>query len=93
MESWRRCRSHGLDPFLTKINKNVVYEEKSGILDKNRTLIDTARPFLEGLFELIKSLEMVVFLTDAGQYSGRPVGRRHLCLLPGQKRGGRQQLP
>ena len=64
IDSWKRCRSFGLDPFINSAVKPVSMEEWEGIVANNKALITTAHPFLQGLYELIKSLEMVVFLTD-----------------------------
>ena len=64
LDSWKRCRAYGTDPFTDRIETGIGEAEKAEIFEENKTLIETARPFLESLFQLIKSLEMVVFLTD-----------------------------
>lgn len=64
LESWKRCRSYGLDPHIGLIVTDLSEEDKKRIITENMALIETARPFLKSLFEVIKSLEMVVFLTD-----------------------------
>ena len=64
VESWERCKSYGLDPCLKRIETEFNDEYKKKIMAENKALIDTARPFLLGLYDIIKSLEMVVFLTD-----------------------------
>lgn len=63
LESWGRCRSCGLDPNSERIVTDLSEEDKERIQSDNRYLVDIARPFLEGLYDLVKSLEMVVFLT------------------------------
>ena len=62
--SWKRCRAYGTDPFMERIETGMGEAEKARIFEENKPLIETARPFLKTLFEVIKSLEMVVFLTD-----------------------------
>lgn len=64
VESWKRCKSFRLDPYLKRIKTDFSDEYKKKIIAENKPLIDTARPFLLGLYDIIKSLEMVVFLTD-----------------------------
>lgn len=64
LKSWMRCKSYGLDPYSDRIETDIGAADKEKFLAENSVLIETARPFLESLFELIKSLEMVVFLTD-----------------------------
>lgn len=64
VESWQRCKSFGIDPYFKRIETDFSDEYKKRIISENKLLIDTARPFLLGLYDIIKSLEMVVFLTD-----------------------------
>lgn len=64
LQSWQRCKTNGLDPYTQAINHNIGEAEGKAILAENRQLIETAHPFLESLFKFIRSLEMVIFLTD-----------------------------
>ena len=64
LESWQRCKSHGLNPHVKRAVTNISEGEKNKIITQASVLIETSRPFLKSLFELIKSLEMVVYLTD-----------------------------
>jgi len=64
IESWKRCKSYGVNPLIDRIESHVTQTEKAKRMGSNKDLIATARPFLTSLAELIKSLEMVVFLTD-----------------------------
>lgn len=62
--SWKRCRAFGLDPHTQTISAAFPNGEKERTLQAHATLIATARPFLMGLFELIRNLDGVSFLTD-----------------------------
>ncbi|MCD6280925.1 MAG: sigma 54-interacting transcriptional regulator [Deltaproteobacteria bacterium] len=64
LASWRRCRSYGLDPFTDCIITDISEDAKEKAFAENNNLIITARPFLRSLYNLIRSLEMVTFLTD-----------------------------
>ena len=68
LKSWMRCKSYGLDPYSDRIETDISEADKQKFQAENSVLIETARPFLDSLFELIKSLEMVVFLTDRNGY-------------------------
>jgi len=68
LKSWMRCKSYGLDPYSDRIETDISEADKQKLQAENSVLIETARPFLDSLFELIKSLEMVVFLTDRNGY-------------------------
>ncbi|MEN6472820.1 MAG: sigma 54-interacting transcriptional regulator [Syntrophaceae bacterium] len=64
LASWRRCRELGLDPYTQTISAAFAEDEKGRILKDNAALIATARPFLMGIFELVRNLDGVSFLTD-----------------------------
>jgi len=64
LESWERCKSYGLDPYAPDICAEFNAEDKERIFQEKHFLMKTARPFLQGLYKLIRSMEMVVFLTD-----------------------------
>ena len=64
LESWKRCKSLGVNPWMHRLETTMSEDEKKRRLEENRDLVTTARPFLTSLAELIKGLEMVVFLTD-----------------------------
>ncbi|MEN6476159.1 MAG: sigma 54-interacting transcriptional regulator [Syntrophaceae bacterium] len=64
LASWRRCRASQLDPYTQTLTAAFSEKEKARILKDNAALISTARPFLKGIFELIRDLHGVCFLTD-----------------------------
>ena len=64
VESWKRCKASGLNPYAKRILSDISEDEKKNIIDRGSELIETARPFLKSLFELIKSLDMVVYLSN-----------------------------
>jgi len=67
-DSWNQCRAYGVDPLMERIETGIGEAEKAKIFAENKTLIETARPFLKSLFEVIRGLEMVVFLTDSNGF-------------------------
>ena len=73
-ESWERCRSYGLDPNSEYITSDLSDEKKGEILSENSYLLDIASPFLRSLYELVKSLEMIVFLTDRDGFILESIG-------------------
>jgi len=64
MESWKRCRTHRVDPYKT-ISKRLpdkLYEET---LKENKTLIQVAKPIMDGLLGIVKDSSYAIILTDA----------------------------
>lgn len=64
LQSWQRSRAYGIDPYLEIIQPVFSSEEKEHRLSEGAHLIKTARPFLMGLFDVIRSIDAAVFLTD-----------------------------
>ncbi|MGC9324836.1 MAG: sigma-54-dependent Fis family transcriptional regulator [Desulfomonilia bacterium] len=64
LESWQRSRDRGIDPYTNTVPCDISEDEKNSILAENTLLIETARPILQSLFHLIKSLDIAVFLTN-----------------------------
>jgi len=64
LASWQRCRDMGVDPYAQIIQADCADERKERILRDNAALIATARPFLKGIFDLVRHLDGVTFLTD-----------------------------
>jgi sigma-54 dependent transcriptional regulator, acetoin dehydrogenase operon transcriptional activator AcoR len=73
-ESWKRCRDLELDPFTDYIGAEISRKEKENSFARNSDLLTVARPFLKNLFELIRSLEFVIFLTDRNGFILEAIG-------------------
>lgn len=78
LNSWQRCQNLGLDPYRQIITPNFSESQKRQAAEKSRVLTETARPFLQGLFDLLKGMEMVVFLTNDNCYILEAFGEGHI---------------
>jgi len=61
-ESWRRCLQKQLDPY-NSINHNITTK----CLDRaeySRKLMNVAKPYLTKLYDTVKGMDVVIFLTD-----------------------------
>ncbi|MGA2026875.1 MAG: sigma-54-dependent Fis family transcriptional regulator, partial [Syntrophobacteraceae bacterium] len=65
VDSWERCRSKGVDPYLTKAPLVLGAEQLQALLQRNGELIDISRPFMEHLFGFVKGSNFIVTLSDA----------------------------
>ena len=74
VDSWERCRSKGVDPYLTRVPLVLGGEELQALLERNRELIDISRPFMEHLFGFVKGSNFIVALSDANGFLIELVG-------------------
>ena len=74
VDSWERCRSKGVDPYLTKVPLVLGEEQLQALLQRNGELIDICRPFMEHLFGFVKGSNFIVALSDANGFLIELVG-------------------
>jgi len=74
IDSWERCKSKGVDPYLTKVPLVLGEEQLQALLQRNGELIDICRPFMEHLFGFVKGSNFIVALSDANGFLIELVG-------------------
>ncbi|MFZ0928327.1 MAG: sigma-54-dependent Fis family transcriptional regulator [Syntrophobacteraceae bacterium] len=74
VDSWERCRSKGVDPYLTRVPLVLDGERLQALLERNGELIDISRPFMEHLFGFVKGSTFIVALSDANGFLIELVG-------------------
>ncbi len=74
LDSWERCRSKGVDPYLTAAPLVLGAEQLQALLEKNGELIDISRPFMEHLFGFVKGSDFIVALSDPNGFLIQLVG-------------------
>lgn len=63
-ESWSRCKGYGLSPYCPEID-SLTSEELAAAKDGPfKTILETARPFMEQLYQIVKGSGFVVMLCD-----------------------------
>lgn len=70
IDSWKRCREFGIDPFMNKVSDILKGEKLERLLRKNRQLIEISSPFMDILYSYVKGSGFSVVLFDM---SGRIV--------------------
>jgi len=63
-ESWERCRSRGLDPYMKKAPSRLNSEEFAEILKDNEGLLAISRPIMENIHRFVVGGGFVVVLLD-----------------------------
>lgn len=73
LQSWRRCWNAGVDPYTSSLPK--LDTDVNELMEEKNFFISMARPFLEGLSNIIGTLGHIVFLTDENGYILDVLGR------------------
>ncbi|HUH65461.1 MAG TPA: sigma-54-dependent Fis family transcriptional regulator [Syntrophales bacterium] len=74
LDSWERCRSYRVDPYLTKVSRVLEEEELKELLEQNAGVIDVSLPFMKNLYCFLKGSGFIVALFDANAYILKIVG-------------------
>ena len=91
-ESWIKCANSGVNPANGKghvVMENNMFQE---LVEKNETIINTAKPLMQNLYKFFQGSSFVVVLTDAHGYilelfgdHDRLKSAQKLNFLPGAK--------
>ncbi|MDR3672772.1 MAG: sigma-54-dependent Fis family transcriptional regulator [Holophaga sp.] len=73
-QAWLRCREAGIDPFQGRSTRQLAGPELELLLEKRKSLIDVARPFMGNLYQFVASSSFVVLLCDERGYILETVG-------------------
>ena len=68
IESWRRCREHHVNPYTTRVNRVLEQKALQELLERNESLIEISRPFLQNLYGFVRGSGFVVALFDDRGY-------------------------
>jgi len=68
LESWKRCRLMGVDPYGGICNSLLENWQLDKLLAENEDLIHVARPFMYKLYKFLQGSGFIVMLTDAEGY-------------------------
>ncbi len=64
LESWKRCKALGVDPYGTVIDKVLSGKALQRLLEKNWAFIEVSRPFMENLYQFVAGSGFLVTLYD-----------------------------
>jgi PAS domain S-box-containing protein len=68
VESWRRCREYHVNPYTTRVNRVLEQKELQQLLERNESLIEISRPFMQNLYGFVRGSGFVVALFDDQGY-------------------------
>lgn len=67
-DSWIRSKDYGVDPHQKKVPVVLKGKKLQDLLDRNKNLIDTSKPFLENLYLFVKGSGFITALVDVNGY-------------------------
>jgi PAS domain S-box-containing protein len=68
IESWRRCREYHVNPYTTRVNRVLEQKALQELLERNDSLIEISRPFMQNLYGFVRGSGFVVALFDDRGY-------------------------
>ena len=68
LNSWKRCRNYGVNPYLKEVPPGIQGEELDKRIQKNEHLIKASRPFMETLNNIVTGSGFTVVLFDRDGY-------------------------
>ncbi|MCY6485228.1 sigma-54-dependent Fis family transcriptional regulator [Clostridium aestuarii] len=73
-ESWKRSKTYGIDPFVKKLPNRLLKKEFKKRYEEFKPLLDTAKPFMDSLYKLVKDTHFIIRLTDRDGYVLEHIG-------------------
>lgn len=78
-DSWRKCKAAGVNP-VGGAGRRVDDAVFKSICAANQTLIDTALPIMQSVFEIVKKSHFLLVLTDSVGYVLKTMGDENVLL-------------
>ena len=78
LDSWERCKSQGVNPYLTSVHAVLQGGALETLLEDNRELIEISHPFMEQLYGVVRGSSFVVALSDENGFLIDLVGDDHV---------------
>ncbi|MFB4165760.1 sigma-54-dependent Fis family transcriptional regulator [Alteribacillus sp. JSM 102045] len=64
LKSWKRSKSHSVNPYQSKVDKVLSYNHLKSIRDENKFLLSVAEPNMKALAESLYGTDTVITLAD-----------------------------
>ncbi len=77
-KSWERSRSYGIDPYSNNIKRKLNEENLNKKYKEFQPLLKKAKPFMDSLYKVVGSTEVLVRLTDRDGYVLECMGDKNL---------------
>jgi len=77
-ESWKRSREYNIDPFMKDFLIRLDDEKLKKRYKEFAPLLDTAKPFMDSIYKIVKDTEFIIRLTDRDGYVLEHIGEERL---------------
>ncbi len=78
--SWNRCKSMGVDPYLTSIQYVLPKDDLKILIKENESLINVCLPFMRTIYDLVYGSGFIVVLANPEGYILEIVGDENIVL-------------
>lgn len=77
-ESWKRSKNYGINPFVEDFYVRLGKEELDKRYEEFTPLLDTAKPFMDSLYKIVKDTDFIIRLTDRDGYVLEHIGEEKI---------------
>lgn len=77
-ESWKRSKDYGINPFVEDFSVRLGKEELDKRYKEFTPLLDTAKPFMDSLYKIVKDTDFIIRLTDRDGYVLEHIGEEKI---------------
>lgn len=77
-ESWKRSKAYGINPFVEDFSVRLGKEELDKRYKEFTPLLDTAKPFMDSLYKIVKDTDFIIRLTDRDGYVLEHIGEEKI---------------
>lgn len=78
LESWKRSKKYKVDPFVEDFSIRLGKDELFTRYKKFAPLLNTAKPFMESLYKIVKDTQFLIRLTDKEGYVLQHIGNERI---------------
>lgn len=80
LDSWKRSKEYGVDPF--SLTCEILSEDEiKKRIQKRKVLIDTAKPYLEKIYNIVEDSSFYVAVTDEDGYMLSIIGNKNIITV------------
>ncbi|MCY6355205.1 sigma-54-dependent Fis family transcriptional regulator [Clostridium sp. ZS2-4] len=77
-ESWKRSKDYGINPFVENSSVRLGKEEFDKRYKEFTPLLNTAKPFMDSLYKIVKDTDFIIRLTDRDGYVLEHIGEEKI---------------
>lgn len=80
-ESWKRSKAYGINPFVEDFSVRLGKDELDKKYKEFTPLLNTAKPFMDSLYKIVKDTDFIIRLTDRDGYVLEHIGEEKIVSM------------